>query len=119
MRKQTLKAADDVLHQTGSKPPGGRRWRRRQQRQPVRRRGRVASPSTSSSTKPTGSSSASPTSPAKANAAYSNPDSDGLIRWVLPILLIIGALLALAGPSAIVFGRPGGRAAVIVRLASS
>jgi hypothetical protein len=32
---------------------------------------------------------------------------------VLPILLIIGALLALAGPSAVVLGRPGARAALV------
>ena len=31
---------------------------------------------------------------------------------MLPILLIIGALLALAGPTAVVFSRPGGRAAM-------
>jgi hypothetical protein len=109
MRKQTLKAAYDVLHQTGSKPPGGDNG------SGGGKSGGSggSSPKSSSSPKPTGSSSANPTSPAKVNAAYSNPDADGLIRWVLPILLVIGALLALAGPSAIVLSRPGGRAAVI------
>ena len=99
-----------MLHQTGSKPSDGNHGGGGSSNSGG---SGGSSPNSSSSPKSSGSSTASPTSPAKVNDAYSNPDADGLIRWVLPILLVIGALLALAGPSAIVLSRPGGRAAVI------
>jgi hypothetical protein len=111
LRAQTLKAANEVLHQTGAKPPGRTSG------------GGGTSPSTGSSStgsgKPAaGKGSAVPTTAAsaphsKANAAFSSPDTAGFAKLVLPILLIIGALLALAGPSAVILGRPGGRAAVV------
>jgi hypothetical protein len=46
------------------------------------------------------------------NSAYSNPDSNAAARLVLPILLALGALLALGGPSALVLSKPGARAAL-------
>jgi PBP superfamily domain len=108
MRQQTLKAAYEVLHQTGAKPPGGYHSKGGT---PASTSG--SAPKSSSSPKPSSSSpTSSATSPAKVNAAYSSPDADGAIRWVLPILLVLGALMALAGPAAIVLSRPGGRAAV-------
>jgi hypothetical protein len=124
MQKQTQKAAFDVAHQTGAQAPTGHRS------------GGGGSGGTGSgggtgvgsggSSAGTGSSSNSaagsgagkgPTdntaARSKINAAYSNPDSAGAGRLVLPILLALGALLTLAGPTAIVLGRPGGRAAVV------
>jgi hypothetical protein len=123
MRQQTLKAANEVLHQTGDPGTGG---------------GGTGgggggtgggglgagsgssaagsgSSGTGSSGSGSGTGTGSPThtsSATKANAAYSSPGSTGMGRF-LPILLIIGALLALGGSSAVVFGRPGSRAAVI------
>jgi hypothetical protein len=110
MRSQTLKAAAEVLHQSGDKPSGHNNGGGSSSNSSG---SGGSSPKGSSSSKPSGSPASSGPAPAKVNAAYSNPDSDGMIRWVLPILLAIGALLALAGPSAIVFSRPGGRAAII------
>jgi hypothetical protein len=109
MKAQTLKAAYDVLHQTGTKPPGGDKGNGSGGFTP-------GSTPSSSPTKGAGagttpSPGASPTP--KANAAFSSPDSSGTGRLVLPILLVMGALLALAGPTAVVLGKPGGRAAVI------
>jgi hypothetical protein len=108
MKAQTLKAAYDVLHQTGTKPPGGDKGNGSG--------GGGSTPSSNPSSSP--AKSAGGTTPAsapapKANAAFSSPDSSGAGRLVLPLLLAIGALLALAGPTAVVLGKPGGRAAVI------
>ena len=121
MRQQTLKAANEVRNQTGDHGTGqggsggggggggglG---------------GGSGGSTTASGSSGTGGSgsgsgtgSGSPThtpSATKANAAFSSPGSSGMGRF-LPILLIIGALLALGGSSAVVFGRPGSRAAVI------
>ncbi|HEY1917917.1 MAG TPA: hypothetical protein VGH27_20285 [Streptosporangiaceae bacterium] len=110
MKAQTLKAAYDVLHQTGAKPPGGDKGN-------GSGGGGSTTPSSTPSSSP--SKSAGPTAPAssapapKANAAFSSPDSSGTGRLVLPLLLAMGALLALAGPTAVVLGKPGGRAAII------
>ena len=43
------------------------------------------------------------------NAAYSvkNPNSAGLMRIVLPVLLVVGGLLGIGGPAAYVLGRTG------------
>jgi hypothetical protein len=112
MKAQTLKAAYDVLHQTGAKPPGGEKGN-------GSGGGAGSTPSSSPSSSPTkgtgsGTTPTPSTSPGpKANAAFSSPDSSGAGRLVLPLLLVIGALLALAGPTAVVLGKPGGRAAVI------
>jgi hypothetical protein len=107
LRAQTRKAAYEVLHQTGA-PKSGHHGTT----------STGSSPTSSSSSPSTGKGSSTPTSPgpsdhSKANAAFSSPDSAGFGRLVLPILLIIGALLALAGPSAVVLGRPGARAALV------
>jgi hypothetical protein len=121
MRQQTLKAANEVRNQTGNHGngpggPGGSNGG-----------GGGSGNGGSGGTSGNGSSgsggsggsgtsgngSSTHTSSAnKANAAYSSPNSSGLGRF-LPILLIIGALLALGGSSAVVFGRPSSRAAVI------
>jgi hypothetical protein len=103
MRAETVKVANEVRNQTGTKAsnPGGSGTKT-----PGSSPSKSASPSPS-----TGASSGPPAS--KVNASYSSPDSTGFGRMVVPILLVLGALLALAGPSAVVLGRPGGRAAVI------
>lgn len=120
MRQQTLKAANEVRHQTGQchgggpggggpgggvgNGPGGGS---------TLGNGSSGTGSSGGGSGTSGGGSTTHTSSAtKANAAYSSPGSSGLGRF-LPILLAIGALLALAGSSAVVFGRPGSRAAVI------
>jgi hypothetical protein len=108
-RSQTLKAAYEVLHQTGTSPPSDHKSGGSS--------GNSGGGSSGSGGKGGGKSSSptpssSPTQGAKTNAAFSSPDSSGAGRLVLPILLIVGILLALAGPSALVLGKPGGRAAV-------
>jgi hypothetical protein len=113
MRKQTLKAANEVLNQTGNKPPGGYHSGGSPGGGKSGNPGAGSSPKPSSGPNPGGSSPPGKVAPAKVNDAYSSPDSDGFIRWVLPLLLAVGALLALAGPSAVVLSRPGARAAVI------
>jgi hypothetical protein len=93
MRAETLKAASEVLNQSGDKR---------------HKRGKGSqSPST------TPSASASPSSRQRlVSLGYDgNPDSSGLARYALLILLIAGALLAVAGSSALAIGR-GGTAAV-------
>jgi hypothetical protein len=109
MRAQTLKAAFEVLHQTGDHHHGGSPGGS------TGPGGGSSSPSGTSTNGP-GAGKNQPTGkiPAsKINAAYSNPDSNTAAKLVLPLLLALGALLALAGPSAVVFSRPGPRAAVI------
>jgi hypothetical protein len=120
LRAQTLKAAYEVLHQTGARPPGHSHGGGGGSPQNP---GSTPSGSTSpAGTSGNGSSSSSSSAPpsttgsshgSKAPAAFSSPDTAGFARLMLPILLIIGALLALAGPSAVVLGRPGGRAAIV------
>jgi hypothetical protein len=108
MRKQTLKAAYDVLHQTGnhshggggSSPSGGKS--NPGGTSPGGKSSPGASTGLSSGTTPKG----------KVNAAFSSPYS-GTGRLVLVLVLIVGGLLALAGPAAVVLGKPSGRAAVI------
>jgi hypothetical protein len=118
MRAQTRKAAYEVLHQSGTNSAsssgngnggnGGRGG------------GGTAGPGgpgpghNGSSGAGKGSSPAADGHNGKgtANASFSSPYS-GTGRLALVILLIAGGLLALAGPAAVVLGKPGGRAAVI------
>jgi hypothetical protein len=111
MRQQTLKAAYEVAHQTGNKPPGG--YHSKPGGGGKSGNPGSGSPSASKSPAPGSSSPPGSVAPAKVNDAYSSADADGMIRWVLPLLLAVGALLALAGPSAVVLSRPGARAAVV------
>jgi hypothetical protein len=112
MRAQTLKVADEVLHQTGNKPSGGYHSKPGGST-PGNTAPSSSPPKASTSPSSSPSSPSSSVAPAKVNDAYSSPDSDGFVRWVLPLLLAVGALLALAGPSAVVLSRPGARAAVV------
>jgi hypothetical protein len=93
MRAQTLKAAKEVLDQSGNATP---------------------SKSTSASASPVPSASPS-SSPSSISLGYvSNPLTSGVTKYAIPILLVVGGLLALAGAFALVIGRSG--AAVVVRL---
>jgi len=112
MRQQTLKAAYAVLHQTGNHgshgSPGGGSGSGSGSGSG---NGSSGSGTHGTGTGKTPSSGSVPRS--KANAAYSSPDSNAAARLVLPILLALGALLALAGPGALVLSRPGARTRVI------
>ncbi len=95
MRAQTLKAAQEVLDQTGNSP----------------HKKSSPSPSTSPTATPaTGSSSSHKVGLSSA----SNPIVSGLTRYALPVLLIVGGLLIIAGSSALAVGR--GSAAAVSRL---
>lgn len=117
MRAQTLKAAYDVLHQTGDHSSNGNGGSGGNGNggggggAGGNGTGGSGSGHNGSSGKPsTTTGSGNPKN--AANASFSSPFS-GTGRLVLVILLIVGGLLALAGPAAIVLGKPGGRAAVI------
>jgi hypothetical protein len=101
LRDQTLKAASEVLNQTGNPKP---------------KPSASASPSTSPSAASAASSSASP-SPSASPAAssivvlFSHPATTGM-SWVVLALLVGGAVLLVTGPAALVLGSPGARAAI-------
>jgi hypothetical protein len=89
MRKQTLKAANEVLHQTGDKKTAS------------------ASPS------PAATPAATPTPRASTGTVSlgfdRNPLAAGALRFIVPVLLIVGALLAVASSFSLAVGR-GSRA---------
>jgi len=95
MRAQTLKAANEVLNQTGGKNNNNK--------------------SKKASASATGSPAASPTPSATTGTVSlgydSNPFAAGAARYVVPILLIAGALLAVGSSFSLAIGR-GGRALV-------
>jgi hypothetical protein len=90
MRAQTLKAAQEVLHQSGKAKPAP-----------------VATPSAA----PTATPSQTATSGTVSLGFVSNPFKSGVARYAIPILLITGGLLAVAGSFSFAIGR-GGSAAV-------
>jgi hypothetical protein len=110
LRAQTLKAAADVLHENHSQAPTPHHSSPSSNPNPSKTSPGKTSPSTNTKTP-----SSTTTPHATVNAAYSSPFGGGFGRLVVPILIVIGALLALAGPSAIVFSRPGARAALATR----
>ena len=99
MRDQTLKAAGEVLNQTGNPKPKPK---------PSASASRSASPSASASA------SASPSaSPAASSVvvSFSHPAATGM-SWVVLALLAAGVALLITGPAALVLGSPGARAAI-------
>ncbi len=100
MRAQTLKAATEVLDQVGDK-------------------GKSSTSKGSASATPTATATPTP-SPTVTHGTVSlgytsNPASSGLTRYALPALLIAGAVLAVAGASALLAGRNGALALVWLR----
>jgi hypothetical protein len=122
MRKQTRKAAFEVLHQTGDHGgqgggPGGGNSGKSGNSGNSGSGGSGGTSGTGSAGNGAGGaggsgSSSNPNGQSAISAAFSNPDTQGFARLIVPILLIVGALLALAGPSTVVLSRPGGRAAL-------
>jgi hypothetical protein len=102
MRAQTLKAASEVLNRTGDKRKS---------------KGKGSKGSQTPSTTPSSSASAGPSSRQRVvSLGYDgNPGSSGLARYALLILLIAGALLAVAGSSALAIGRSGTAAVAWLR----
>jgi hypothetical protein len=97
LRAQTLKVATEVLDRTGNPKPA-----------------KSPKPSPSPSPTPTPSKSASASSSSTARSvvvSFSQPNAAGL-SWVVLALLISGAVLLIAGPTALVYGSPGARAAI-------
>lgn len=95
LRAQTLKAAYDVLHQTGNPKPA---------------------PSTSPSPKPSPTKPATPKPSSTASAhsvavSFSSADGTGM-SWVVLALLLAGVVFLVAGPAALIIGSPGARAAL-------
>jgi PBP superfamily domain len=104
LREQTLKAANEVLHQTGdTKKP-------------------AASPSKSPSPSPSASASKSPSpspspsasrtpTPSSIAVSFSSSDTAG-VSWLVLALIIAGLVLIVTGPVALVAGSPAARAAI-------
>jgi hypothetical protein len=96
MRQETLEAATEVLDQAGdhkSKPSAS------------------AGPS---SALPTASPTPSTSTPTVHLGYVANPSTSGLARYAVPVLLVVGAMLAVAGSFSLAIGRGG--AAVLARL---
>jgi hypothetical protein len=99
LREQTLKAANEVLNQTGNPKPKPK-----------------PSASASPSASPSASALASPSASASAAASsivvsFSHPAATGM-SWVVLALLVGGAVLLVTGPAALVLGSPDARAAI-------
>jgi hypothetical protein len=108
LRQQTLKAAYDVLHQTGG---SGKKTSSPSTSSPS------PSPSPTSASKkatpspsPTPSSSSTPTAHSIA-VSFSSPDAAGM-SWVVFALLLAGGVLLVTGPAALIAGSPKARQAV-------
>ena len=113
MRQQTLKAAYDVLHQTGNHASHGSGHGGSGSGSGGSGSGKGTPGTGKNGTGKGTTPSSGGTAPPRANAAYSSPDSNAAARLLLPILLALGALLALAGPGAVILSRPRARAWVI------
>ena len=114
MRAQTRKAAYQVLHQTGdhSSHPGGQHGGNGSNGGGGGSNGSGGgSSSNHNGSSPSSGPSSGSTPKNTVNAAFASPFS-GTSGMVLIIVLIVGGLLAIAGPAAVVLGKPGGRAAV-------
>jgi hypothetical protein len=101
MRAETLKAATEVLDQTGNKKSSSA----------------SSSPSPTATPKTTPSPTPTPSaSGPDVHLGYvANPSASGAARYAVPILLIIGALLAIAGSFSLTIGRGGNAALAWIR----
>jgi hypothetical protein len=100
MRAETLKAAQEVLDQSGDPHSSAA----------------AATPSASSTAAATSAATATPApSPSLIGLGYvADPASSGAARYAIPVLLIIGGMLAVAGSASLAAGR--GSAAVVAGL---
>lgn len=110
MRAETLKAATEVLDQSGDKKSGGTSGSKT-----------ATSAGTSTSPAATASPAPSPTStqPTVSLGYTTNPPTSGAARYALPILLITAGLLAVAGSFALLVGRNGVALVWLRRLGTS
>jgi hypothetical protein len=109
MRKQTLKAAQEVLDQVGNKPSGPDGGHHSPSSGPS---SHSSSPSSSpSSPSAHNSSSPSPEAVHEIAVSFSRPDSTGM-SWVVLVLLIVGFVFAISGPTALVYANPKARAKI-------
>jgi hypothetical protein len=109
LRQQTLKAADEVLNQTGNPkkpaaPPS-------KSPSPSPSKSKSASPSASPAHSPTAAPSSTPTARSIA-ISFSSPDATGM-SWAVLALLVAGAVLLIIGPAALVTASPGARTAIV------
>lgn len=96
MRDQTLKAATEVLDQTGNP--------------------KKSKSSSTSKAKTTPSPTPSPTASSAVHLGYvANPTTSGSARYAVPALLVIGGLLAVGGSTSLVIGEGGIAALARVR----
>jgi hypothetical protein len=112
LRQQTLKAASEVLNQTGNpKKPAAPPSKSPSSSPPTSTSpSKSASPSVSPTHSPTAAPSHTPTAHSIA-ISFSRPDATGM-SWVVLALLVAGAVLLIAGPAALVTASPGARAAI-------
>jgi hypothetical protein len=119
MREQTLKAASEVLHQTGDSTSGGGNGPGHSG-QPSAPSGSQPTSSASPSPQPGSSGSSSSTTPPAVHQAVSLVSAStkpaSITRYALPALLIFGALAALGGSSALAGTGEGGIAGRLRRL---
>ncbi|MBV9856493.1 MAG: hypothetical protein JOY82_18595 [Streptosporangiaceae bacterium] len=121
LRAQTLKAANEVLNQTGNTKShtggnGGGTGTGSHSPSPNPSSSSPSSPSPSAT--PSHSPSSGPSSAAHGvTVAFSRPESAGT-AWIVLALLIAGITFILAGPAALVFSSPGTRAAIARRARS-
>jgi PBP superfamily domain len=119
LRAQTLKAANEVLNQTGNPK---KKTTTSSSSPSSSSKSTSPSPSASSSSSSSKSKSKSPTpspSPSASSSStahsiavsFSRPDSIGM-SWVVLALVIAGGVLLVAGPAALVTGSPAARAAL-------
>ena len=108
LRQQTLKAANEVLNQTGN-PKKTTSTSGSGSTSGPGSSSPSASPSGSKSPSPSPSASAAPTAHSVA-VSFSHPDSTQN-GWVVAALLIAGLVLLIAGPTALLVSNPGARAA--------
>ncbi len=112
LRAQARQAADEVLHQTGDKS-GKSSTSPSPSASTTTSATSASSPAASTSSSPSASGSVSP-SPSSTTYVrlgdVADPSGTGIARYALPVLLIAGGVLAVAGSLTILLGQDGGAA---------
>ena len=113
LREQTLKAAGEVLHQTGDAKKPAASNSPSPSTSPSSPAPASKSPSRSPSASPSSSASGTPTAHSIA-VSFSRPAGTGM-SWVVLSLLIAGLVLIVTGPAALIAGSPAARASIGAR----
>ena len=109
LRQQTLKAANEVLNQTGNPKKPAAPPSKTPTPTPTPSKPKAALPSAAPTHSPTAAS-GTPTAHSIA-ISFSSPDATGM-SWAVLALLLVGGALLIIGPAALVTASPGARAAI-------